>query len=85
MLPYSLLLSGLYYTSVLAAVVFAILAVEAKDLLHATYLLGGESICLAVVYFVLHAPDIAITQASVGAALCTALFIFVISKTGREE
>jgi len=78
-------LSSLYYLSILATVVFSIMAIEVKDLLHATYLLAGAVASLALTFFLLQAPDIAITQATIGAALSTAIFIFVISKTGREE
>ncbi len=78
-------LSSLYYLSILATVVFSIMAIEVKDLLHATYLLAGAVASLALAFFLLQAPDIAITQATIGAALSTAIFIFVISKTGREE
>jgi energy-converting hydrogenase B subunit D len=62
-----------------------IIAIEMKDLLYSVILLGGSSIALAVVFFMLQAPDIAITQAAVGAGVSTVLFIIAISRTRREE
>lgn len=80
-----MLLSSLYYFTIFATLLFSILAIEVKDLLHATYLLAGAVASLSLTFFLLQAPDIAITQATIGAAISTAMFIFVISKTGREE
>ena len=65
--------------------VLNIIAIELKDLLYSVILLGGSSIALAVVFFMLQAPDIAITQAAVGAGVSTVLFVIAISRTRREE
>ncbi|RKZ17156.1 sodium:proton antiporter, partial [bacterium] len=37
----------------------------------------------SVYYLVLQAPDVAITEASIGAGLTTAIFIYTIRRTGR--
>ena len=73
--------------SVLLLLLFAlnIIAIELKDLLYSVIVLGGSSITLAVVFFMLQAPDIAITQAAVGAGISTVLFVLAISRTRREE
>ena len=73
--------------SVLLLLLFAlnIIAIELKDLLYSVIVLGGSSITLAVVFFMLQAPDIAITQAAVGAGISTVLFVIAISRTRREE
>ena len=65
--------------------VLNIIAIELKDLLYSVIVLGGSSITLAVVFFMLQAPDIAITQAAVGAGVSTVLFVIAISRTRREE
>lgn len=41
------------------------------------------SLLLASVFFLLHAPDVAITEAAVGAALVTFIYVLAIRKTGR--
>ncbi len=65
--------------------VLSIIAIEMKDLLYSVILLGGASITLAVVFYMLQAPDIAITQAAVGAGVSTILFVITISRTVRSE
>lgn len=62
-----------------------LVAIELKDLLHSVIMLAGASITLAVIFYMLQAPDIAITQAAVGAGVTTVLFVIAISRTRREE
>lgn len=45
--------------------------------------MGLFSFMLAAVYAFLHAPDVAITEATIGAALVTAIYILAIRRTGR--
>jgi len=65
--------------------VFALIAIELKDLLHSVIVLAGASISLAVIFYMLQAPDIAITQAAVGVGVATVIFVIAISRTRREE
>lgn len=65
--------------------VLYVIAIELKDLLYSVIILGGASIVLAVVFYMLQAPDIAITQAAVGAGVSTVLFVIAISRTRRHE
>jgi len=65
--------------------VLCIIAIEFKNLLYAVITLGGAGIVLAVIFYMLRAPDIAITQAAVGAGVSTVLYIIAISRTRREE
>jgi uncharacterized MnhB-related membrane protein len=62
-----------------------VVAIELKDLLYSVIVLAGASITLAVIFYMLQAPDIAITQAAVGAGVTTVLFVIAISRTRREE
>ena len=57
-------------------VVFAILALEVKDLLAAVGILTGYSFLIALLFAQLGAPDVALTEAALGAAL-TGLFLLV--------
>lgn len=65
--------------------VLCIVAVELKNLLYAVITLAGAGIVLAVIFYMLKAPDIAITQAVVGAGVATILYVIAISRTRREE
>ena len=62
-----------------------IAAIEFRDLLYSVIVLAGASITLAVIFYMLQAPDIAITQAAVGAGIMTVLYVITISRTRREE
>jgi len=61
------------------------IAIEIKDLLCSVILLGGASVTLATIFYMLQAPDIAITEAVVGAGVSTVLYVVAISRTKREE
>ena len=63
----------------------AIIAIHKKDLLHSVILLGIVNTSLAAIFFILKAPDIAITQIAITAALETFIFIIAIHKTERRE
>ena len=73
--------------NVLLVLMFALylIAIELKDLLYSVIVLAGASVTLAVIFYMLQAPDIAITQAAVGAGLITALFVIAVSRTRRQE
>lgn len=45
--------------------------------------MGLFSFMLAAVYLLMHAPDVAITEATIGAALVTAIYVLAIRRTGR--
>lgn len=63
----------------------AILALEADDLLNAVIMLSVFSLTSALLYFLWHAPDVALTEAAVGAGIATVIFVWVIRKTGRKD
>ncbi|KXA99785.1 hypothetical protein AKJ42_02485 [candidate division MSBL1 archaeon SCGC-AAA261C02] len=62
-----------------------IIAIELRDLLYSVITLAGASVVLAIVFYMLQAPDIAITEAAVNAGAATVLYVVAISKTQREE
>ncbi len=63
----------------------AIIAVILKDLLASIIALAAMSLLLSLQFFILHAPDVAIAEAGVGACLTTAIFILAIKATKRNE
>lgn len=63
----------------------ALAAVYAKDLLVAAVIFSGYSLIMAIVWQQLGAPDLALTEAAVGAGVTTVLFVIAISRTSRWE
>ncbi len=66
-------------------IITAVLAVRFKDLLASVIALAAFSLALSAEFFILHAPDVAIAEAAVGAGLTTAIYIFTIRSTKRME
>lgn len=66
-------------------VIGSALAVWLRDILAAVIALGGASLLLSLEFYLLQAPDVAIAEAGIGAALTTAIFILAIRKTRRKE
>ena len=56
-----------------------------RDLLAATLAAGFFSFLISVEFYILQAPDVAISQAAIGAGLTTAIFIIAIRATSRYE
>ncbi len=63
----------------------AIYAVVQKDLLYAVIATGIISLILSIVFYILQAPDVALTEAAIGVALTTIVFIITIRNTVRME
>ena len=66
-------------------VITALIAIEMKDLLSAVIVLAAFSLVLTFLFFSLHALDVAMAEAAIGAGVSTVLFVVAISKTRREE
>jgi len=64
-------------------VVCAVLVAWLRDLLIAVILLAALSLLLSLEFFLLSAPDVAIAEAGVGAAITTAIFVIAIRATKR--
>ncbi|RKX77383.1 MAG: hydrogenase [Spirochaetes bacterium] len=62
-----------------------ILALLSRDLLKAVLFLAVLSLLSALLFFHLHAPDVALTEAAVGTGLSTFLYIWLIRKVGLKE
>lgn len=63
----------------------AIAALIYKDLISAVIAACMVSLIAAVLFYFLQAPDVAMAEASIGAALVTAIFIIAIRRTKRYE
>ncbi|MDD4362757.1 MAG: DUF4040 domain-containing protein [Atribacterota bacterium] len=61
----------------------AFLAINLKDILSAVIALAASSLLMSLEFYLLQAPDVAIAEAAVGAALTTAIYIFAIKATKK--
>ncbi len=68
-----------------ATVVVSFLSIEAKDLLVSVILMGVSSLIVSFVFILLHAPDVAFSEAAIGAALTTVIYVIAVEKTERRE
>lgn len=69
-----------------AIIVSAILAVTLKGVLAAAVSGGLATLFAAVCYVLLGAPDVAMTEASIGSGLSTLIFLYAIRRTaGAKE
>lgn len=69
----------------LLVVAAALYAIETKDLISSAITAGIVSLVVSIMFLILQAPDVAITEASIGAGLTMAIFVYAIGKTGRWE
>ena len=70
---------------VLGMVISAILAVHFENLLSSVIALSITGVFCAAEFLVLHAPDVAISETAVGAALVPLIFIVTLKKvSGRD-
>ena len=62
-----------------------ILAASLKKPLSSVLALGSCGVFVALEFIILHAPDVAIAEAAVGAVLSTVLFVIALRKATKEE
>ena len=65
---------------IVGMVVAAIMAIHFEKLLSSVIALGVVGIFAAAEFLLLHAPDVAISEAAVGAALSPLIFIVALKK-----
>ncbi|HJJ35794.1 MAG TPA: DUF4040 domain-containing protein [Methanocorpusculum sp.] len=56
-----------------------------KDMIAAAITFGAFSFFLALEFLVLQAPDVAIAEAAIGAAISTVILVIAIKGTTRKE
>ncbi len=55
-----------------------------KDLLVAIIIFSSYSFLMVILWLLLNAPDVAITEAAIGAGITTIVFLAVLSKVERS-
>ena len=70
---------------IVCLVISAFLAVKMEKILSSAIMLGVTGAFMSLEFVILHAPDVAISEAAVGAVLGTVLFLIAIRKTTKKE
>ena len=68
-------------------VVFGIIAINSKKLINSVIFLSVISMLAVVIFVLMKAPDVAITEAVIGSGLVTAIFVFTLfitKKVGKD-
>ncbi len=66
-------------------VVVAVLSLQVRNLLTAVILVSVFSLLSSLFFFILHAPDVALTEAAVGTGVGTLVFVWAVHKTERRD
>jgi len=75
----------IFEMSLLVLAITSLAVVAVKDLLHAVIIMAGADAVLALIFLLLGAPDIAMTQVAVTSGLSTIIFLIAIGRTKRLE
>ncbi len=73
------------YIVIIIAIISAIIALMQNDLLKATILTGISGACVAFLFECLLAPDVALTQVVVEAAIIPVFIALAVQKTKRVD
>lgn len=71
----------IHISTLVMIIIASFLAVVFKKLLPSIVALSVASLLLSLEFYLLHAPDVAIAEAAIGAGLAMAIFIFAIRGT----
>lgn len=74
----------MYWTAIflmIIAVTASVSVLFIKDTLGAVIVTGVVSLVAALIFVILAAPDVAITEAAIGAALTMVIFVIALSRT----
>lgn len=63
----------------------AVAALIFRDLISAVIAAAMVSLIASILFYLLQAPDVAMAEASIGAALTAAIFVVAIRRTERYE
>lgn len=80
-----MLVSILFIVLCVIAIVTAIIALLHRDLLASIIAFSVFGLVMTLLFYLLDAPDVAIAEASIGAALTICIFVIAIRMTRRRE
>lgn len=59
-------------------IILAFMAINAKTLIKSVMFVSSLSMLSVIAFVLLHAPDVAVTEAVIGSGLVTSLFVFTL-------
>ncbi len=68
-----------------AMLVAAVLSILTRSLPLAILAAGGVSLFTSIMFLLLAAPDVAMTEAAIGSGLTTSLFFFVLGRVREKD
>lgn len=71
--------------TIVIIVVACAFAIFSKKLINSVIAMGAAGAVLALEFVFLHAPDVALAEAAVGAVITTVMFIVAIKKTEKKK
>ncbi len=69
----------------LVLVLSGVAAMNTRNLVSAAVMVGVVSLLVSYLFLRMGAPDVAMTEASIGAGLSTIIFLIAIRRTEEEE
>ena len=66
-------------------VLIAFVSLQMRNLLAAVIMIGVFSQISSLLLFLLHAPDVALTEAAVGTGVGTVVMVWIVFKTERRD
>ncbi len=69
----------------LVMIVMAIIAIHNKKITIAILATGGVSLIASILYLLLAAPDVALTEAAIASGLTTFIFFYVLNKIKKYK
>lgn len=78
-------LSVIFIILSIVIVLAALISLFYRDLLASVISFSVFSLVMTVLFFLLDAPDVAIAEAAIGAALSVCIFVIAIRMTRRRE
>ncbi len=70
---------------ILMLIILAVYTLTSRNLLHGILALSAFSLISAMLFYLLKAPDVAITEAAVGAGISTIIFVWAIKVTDKWD
>ena len=77
-----MILTGIIVLSILI-IAAALFVVKTQNLLYAIIGSGVISLLASILYLILAAPDVAMTEASIGSGLTTIVFLYALNKVRK--
>ena len=65
--------------------IMAIVAIHNKNLVVGIIAAGAVSLFASILYLLLAAPDVAMTEAAIGSGLTTIIFFYVLNKIKKDR